>query len=68
MGEFVSQVIEQDGLWKVAQLIDKNRFDKPPYDESREVIKADLIQAQVDEEIRKLSMKADIQVNMLHIN
>lgn len=68
VGEFVSQVIEQDGLWKVAKLIDKNRFDKPPYEESREVIKADLIQARVDEEIRSLSMKADIQVNPLHIN
>jgi hypothetical protein len=66
--DFVSKVIEQDGLWKVAQLIDKNRFDKPLYEESRDIIKADLIQAQVDEEIRKLSMKANIQVNTLHIN
>ena len=68
MGEFVSKVIQQDGLWKVVQLIDKNSFDKPPFDEARQVIKADLIQVQVDEEIRKLSMKADIQVNTLHIN
>lgn len=68
VGEFVSKVIEQDGLWKVVQLIDTNSFDKPPFDDAREVIKADLMQAQVDEEIRKLSMKADIQVNPLHIN
>lgn len=68
IGEFVSKVIQQDGLWKVVQLIDKNRFDKPPFDEAREVIKADLIQSQVDEEIRKLSMTADIQVNTQHIN
>ncbi|MFT6906515.1 MAG: hypothetical protein ACJAS1_003183 [Oleiphilaceae bacterium] len=66
--DFVSQVIEQDGLWKVAQLIDKNRFDKPIYEDSRDMIKADLIQTQVDEEIRKLSMKANIQVNPLHIH
>jgi hypothetical protein len=66
--DFVSQVIEQDGLWKVAQLIDKNRFDKPKYEDSRDMIKADLIQTQVDEEIRKLSMKANIQVNPLHIH
>jgi hypothetical protein len=48
------------------QLIDKNRFDKPPYLESRDVIKADLIQARVDEEIQRLSMNADIQINPLH--
>ena len=68
VGQFVSTVIEQDGLWKVVQLIDKNRFDKPPFDEAQEVIKADLIQAKVDEEIRKLSMQADIHINPLHIN
>jgi hypothetical protein len=66
--DFVSQVIEQDGLWKVAQLIDKNRFDKPKYEDSRDMIKADLIQTQVDEEIKKLYMKANIQVNPLHIH
>ena len=66
VGQFVSHAIHQDGLWKVVQLIDKNRFDKPPYDESRDVIKADLIQARVDEEIQRLSMNADIQINPMH--
>ncbi len=68
VGDFVSQIIEQDGFWKVAQLIDKNKFDKPPYEEAKEVIKADLVQARIEEEIRTLSMKADIQINPLHIN
>lgn len=68
VGDFVPQVIEQDGLWKVAKLIDKNRFDKPSYEESREVIKADLIQVQVDEAIRNLSMKASIKINSKHLN
>tara|TARA_R110001592_G_scaffold359369_2_gene665898 strand:+ start:5589 stop:6413 length:825 start_codon:yes stop_codon:yes gene_type:complete len=68
IGDFVSDVIEQDELWKVVQVIDKSKFDKPPFEEARDVIKADLTQAQVDEEIRKLSMKADIQVNPLHTN
>jgi SurA-like N-terminal domain len=66
VGDFVDQTIHQDGVWKVVQLIDKNRFDKPPYLESRDVIKADLIQARVDEEIQRLSMNADIQINPLH--
>jgi peptidyl-prolyl cis-trans isomerase C len=67
-GEFVPQTIQQDGLWKVIQLIDKNSFDKPSFEEARDVIKADLIQAQIDEEIRKLSTRADIQVNAQHIH
>ncbi len=63
IGDFVSQTIEQDGLWKVVQVIDKNKFDKPAFEEAQEVIKADLIQSRVDAEIKKLSSKADINVN-----
>lgn len=67
LGSFVPKVIEQDGFWKVVQIIDQNKMEKPPFDEAKELIKADLMQAKVDAEIKRLAAESTIQLNQQHI-
>lgn len=62
-GAFLDEPVFQDGLWKVVQVIERDIFEKPVFEEAREIIKSQLIQEQVDEAIKRLSQSAEIEVN-----
>jgi len=64
--EFLVEPVPQDGFWKVVQVIDKNVIRKPPFEEAKDMIKAELIQAQVNAAIDNLAMNSDINLNAEH--
>lgn len=62
-GDFLEQAVFQDDIWKVVQVIERDIFEKPSFEEAKEVIRAELIQAEVDLAIQRLSQQSKIQVN-----
>lgn len=54
VNDFADQPIFQDGVWKVVQVIDKQVMTKQSYEESREIIKAELVRLKLNELAEKI--------------
>lgn len=63
VNDFAEQPIFQDGVWKVVQVIDKQVMTKQSYEESREIIKAELVRLKLDEKLEALAEEASIVLN-----
>jgi hypothetical protein len=68
LNEFAEKPISQDGLWKVVQVIDKQVMTKEPYEEAREIIRAELVSQKLDEKLEDLAAEASIVFNDEHAN
>lgn len=68
VNEFAENPISQDGVWKVVQVIDKQVMTKQPYEEAREIIRAELVSQKLDEKLEDLAGEASIVFNDEHAN
>lgn len=63
-GEFVPKpVIDEEGKWRVVQVIEKNQYDKMPYEQEREIIIAEFKQYAVNELIERLASNVPITLH-----
>lgn len=63
IGGFVSKPSTQGKVWQIIQLIDKNTLNKRPFEEERDIIRSDIIKAELDKEISRLLESASIKVH-----
>ena len=63
IGGFVSKPSTQGKVWQIIQLIDKNTLNKRPFEEERDIIRSDIIKAELDKEISRLLENASIKVH-----
>ncbi len=63
IGGFASKPSNRGQSWQIIQLIDKNKLEKRPFEEERDIIRSDIIKAELDKEITKLLQSAAIEVH-----
>ncbi|MFV1872263.1 MAG: peptidylprolyl isomerase [Oleiphilus sp.] len=63
VGGFASKPSNRDRAWQIIQLIDKNTLEKRPFEEERDILRSDIIKAELDKEITKLLKNATIKVH-----
>lgn len=62
VGGFASKPSNPGQAWQIIQLIDKNSLEKRPFEEERDILRSDIIKAELDKEITKLLKNATIEV------
>lgn len=63
VGGFASKPSNRGQAWQIIQLIDKNSLEKRPFEEERDILRSDIIKAELDKEITKLLKNATIEVH-----
>lgn len=63
MNDFIQAPIQQDGIWKVVQLIDKRAMARQDYALEREMIRADMVAEKLQSTLDTLKAQATIVIN-----
>ena len=63
VGGFASKPSNRGQAWQIIQLIDKNTLEKRPFEEERDILRSEIIKAELDKEITKLLKNATIKVH-----